>query len=90
MNSAQKLTDMERHNYAVIGKAQREHLTNAVKILAATQRLVGHSLMAHAIQSTALQGLEDAEDWQIGLAYVDLVLSGEAQMANTPGMATIQ
>jgi hypothetical protein len=81
--------DIERKNLAVIGRAKREHLENEVAILAAAQRVVGTPLTTHLMQAAALQKLADAADWQVGLAYVNLILGSEAELA-VHGTVTIQ
>lgn len=71
------MEETQRQGLAALGKAQREHLTNQLRILEGAQQLHGIPLVQVEIQREALTNLEGAPDWKIGLAYLAHLIETE-------------
>ena len=79
------LSGPQKHDYAQLGAAHREHLNNEIVILETVQRMAGQPLMTLAVKITAFDELQYVDDWQVGLLYLNEILKDEVTMINLPG-----
>jgi len=82
---------LDRESLAAIGRAQRSHLENQMRILEGVCTLVGRPLAQVSLQQQGIDQMADAPDWVLGLSLVEHLLESESEellRLATPG--TIQ
>jgi len=71
--------EFSKQHLAAIGRAQRSHLQNQMKILEGVCDLVGRPLAQVSLQQQGIDQMADAPDWVLGLSLVEHLLESESE-----------